>query len=149
MNNSGSTRPLQNVVALVVEDQPADIEGTLISLKRFGMKYENVGDLETAEKQLQSEDYDLVILDLRLPQHPGQAPSDDAGVSLITKLQKGGLGTRNADKPFIVISGQNKTVAQREVDQRGNCWGIYGKLMHSRILNEMQRRAEVHFRKNK
>lgn len=75
--------------ALVVDDEPQIRRLTTMSLTKEGFVCDVAGDGAQAEKQLSDRKYDVVITDLRMPQHNGHA----LAVALL----------EHAERPLIVV----------------------------------------------
>ena len=56
---------------LLVEDDPLLGDGLRVGLRQAGYAVDWVEDGQTAKFSLQSENYDLAVLDLGLPKSPG------------------------------------------------------------------------------
>ncbi len=77
--------------ALVVDDEPDLCELLSITLERMQIAADSCGDLATARKRLQEQDYQLCLTDMRLP--------DGDGLTLVEWMQ-----TQNLSTPVAVIT---------------------------------------------
>ncbi len=139
--NDLKERPFAQMKALVLDDEPEDIAGTLRLLKLNGLHYVTVKNVADAERMLREESFDVMVVDIRLPLEAGGELHEDAGTRFLDRLQAGELGERNLDTYFIVISAQNRSVHKHQINKRDRCWGIYGKLMHNRIIADFGKLA--------
>jgi|SRR5579859_1062123 len=76
---------------LVVEDEPSKREAVALALVGVsGMATEHIDfaeDAQTARRYLATTTYDLLILDIYLPERPDQAPSTSSGIRLLEDLE--------------------------------------------------------------
>ena len=84
---------------LVVEDEPVAANVLAKGLREHAYAVDIAADGGTALEQIQSTDYDLVILDILLPRMNGldlcrQLRSDDAAVPVLMLTARGGLDQR-------------------------------------------------------
>ena len=77
--------------ALVVDDEPDICELLAITLERMGIKADTCGDVAAAKTRLKSNDYQICLTDMRLP--------DADGLDLVQWMQSKGLNT-----PVAVIT---------------------------------------------
>jgi CheY-like chemotaxis protein len=101
----GPTRamPALGLRILSVEDEPGTLEGPLSSLELDGHTVERAEDVETAEERLRSKQFDVVLVDQRLP-HAGRIDYD-GGSKLVARLKTGELGGINRETPFLFVTG--------------------------------------------
>ena len=80
---------------LLVEDEPSLRESVARKLHRAGYETDDCGDGETALEMLAAERYDLVLLDLNLPQVDG--------MTVLRTLRKTDLET-----PVLILSARSE-----------------------------------------
>ncbi|MEE4186649.1 MAG: sigma-54 dependent transcriptional regulator [Gammaproteobacteria bacterium] len=78
-------------LALVVDDEPDICELLAITLERMGIRADTCGDVAAAQEHLLTNDYDLCLTDMRLP--------DGDGLELVQWMQRSALRT-----PVAVIT---------------------------------------------
>ncbi len=86
---------------LVVEDDPGITEGLRAGLKRHGCAADFVATLARADAALAVETYDIVLLDLGLP--------DGDGLALLRRLRAGGDG---AQLPVLVMTARDEVASR-------------------------------------
>ncbi|WP_163988314.1 PAS domain-containing hybrid sensor histidine kinase/response regulator [Pyxidicoccus caerfyrddinensis] len=69
--NRDSTRPIQGLRILVAEDNDINVFMLSQFLKRWGADFDVVGDGRQAVQRIQEADYDLVLMDVRMPDMDG------------------------------------------------------------------------------
>ncbi len=79
---------------LVVDDEPHIARVVQVSFERDGWGVASAGDLAEARKQLDSWRFDIIFLDVKLP--------DGSGLDFLDSLRK---GPNAIDTPVIVLSG--------------------------------------------
>ena len=88
-----------NVNILVIEDEP-DIRRNLeYNLGREGFKASSVGSLDEANEKLKSKKFDLILLDLMLP--------DGSGLDLCTKITSNSVTQAT---PIIILTAKDDEV---------------------------------------
>ena len=88
-----------NVNILVIEDEP-DIRRNLeYNLGREGFKASSVGSLEEANEKLKSKKFDLILLDLMLP--------DGSGLDLCKKIKS---NSETEATPIIILTAKDDEV---------------------------------------
>ena len=88
-----------NVNILVIEDEP-DIRRNLeYNLGREGFKASSVGSLDEANEKLKSKKFDLILLDLMLP--------DGSGLDLCKKIKS---NTETEATPIIILTAKDDEV---------------------------------------
>ena len=88
-----------NVNILVIEDEP-DIRRNLeYNLGREGFKASSVGSLDEAGKKLESKKFDLILLDLMLP--------DGSGLDLCKKIKS---NSETEATPIIILTAKDDEV---------------------------------------
>ena len=88
-----------NVNILVIEDEP-DIRRTLeYNLGREGFKASSVGSLDEANEKLKSKKFDLILLDLMLP--------DGSGLDLCKKIKS---NSETEATPIIILTAKDDEV---------------------------------------
>lgn len=83
--------------ALVVEDAPATAELVRTALEVEGFAVQHAPDLASARAKLQSQQFDVMVLDVELP--------DGSGLDLLREHRAGG-----ADVPVVILSGRKGEV---------------------------------------
>lgn len=77
---------------LVVDDEPAKVHSLRDLVERVGRECEirivDVGNAHEASTQLDSERFDLMILDIMLPLRAGEVPRSDGGMSVLRYLSR-------------------------------------------------------------
>jgi nucleoside phosphorylase/CheY-like chemotaxis protein len=74
---------------LVVEDDQEKLRRVVLCLRDAGLEDEQVEiarDLNSAKRLLRSRSFDLLILDIALPESAGTSPSKDAGIKFLDEL---------------------------------------------------------------
>lgn len=72
----------------VVEDHPTTLAGIHSILQRFGdgISVETLTTLEAAKRAIQASQPSLIVLDLQLPEHGGDAASTETGIQFLKEL---------------------------------------------------------------
>jgi CheY-like chemotaxis protein len=91
---------------LSIEDQPDTICGTMMILQRRGYEIDYALTLEEARAKLREENYELIVVDILMPEHNGGKPVHGGGVLLLEQLKEGKLGDLNKTVPFVVATAQ-------------------------------------------
>jgi len=89
---SGSTR------ILIVEDSPEPLAATIRVLQLNGLAYDVAGNAEETFRKLKTESYDLILLDLGLP--------DMDGLEVCRRLKENAL---TSDIPVIMLTGRSSS----------------------------------------
>jgi PAS domain S-box-containing protein len=109
----------RTVTILLVEDNPADvrlIQETLTSVPDFPFSLEQASKLSTGIEQLTTQDPDVILLDLMLP--------DSHGLDTFTKIQ-----AQAPQKPIIVLSGLNdQDLADKAVRKGAQDYLVKGQI---------------------
>jgi DNA-binding response OmpR family regulator len=94
--------------ALVAEDDPilADVVGFI--LEEAGFAVETVTNGSDAQRQLQSANYDLAILDVNMP-----------GANGLDVVSQTRAGSRNATIPMVVMTGQHDSATTLKAYKSG------------------------------
>jgi CheY-like chemotaxis protein len=100
---------------LSLEDQVETIDGTLTKLRRLGWAVVREFDFEGGETSLRGERFDLLLVDQRLPR--GGQIDWGAGTDLMARLKSGGLGSANADTPFVFVTAVPEHVHKLVVEE--------------------------------
>jgi DNA-binding response OmpR family regulator len=79
---------------LLVEDEPALHESLVVALQSMGMVTESAQTLEAASEKVAMHKYDVVVLDIGLP--------DGSGMKLLNQLKK-----LNPDSGVLILSAKN------------------------------------------
>ena len=98
---------------LIVEDSPADLNMTLECLESLKISaYEYVESLDGMKKQLETTKFDLILLDLGLP--------ESKGIETVVETKKA-LESKNLDTPIIVLTGTKDFAISKTTLKRGAC----------------------------
>ncbi len=108
---------------LVVDDEPSICEMVKRVLQTMGHQVETATRGEEAVEKLEQRDYDLVLLDLQMPDMPGE--------NLIRAIQEKPPGTKPA---FIVITGKVETDRNYLLGQ--GAFDVLEKPFHMNLLGE-------------
>ena len=122
---------------LIVEDIGDTIRGTVSELDLLGIGHELAGSIRTAEEALGQGRYDLMVVDMRLPNEVGKGIIKEGGINLVEKLRSGELGKDNRRIPFIVVSAQKYSVAVYKLKELGGFCGLYSKLQNKAIIDKI------------
>ncbi|MDE1900585.1 MAG: response regulator transcription factor [Alphaproteobacteria bacterium] len=79
---------------LLIEDDPMISEGLTTALRQSGYAVDAVGDAQTGKLSLANEKYDLVVLDLGLP--------DGSGLDILKKLR-----SRHDPIPVLIVTAKD------------------------------------------
>jgi CheY-like chemotaxis protein len=90
---------MTSAIIFSLEDAPDDIAASLDRLQDDGYRIEQRRDVDSARQYLAANYVDLVLVDERV------GDSNNGGSMLITELKRGSLGPRNADVPFVFVTG--------------------------------------------
>jgi CheY-like chemotaxis protein len=122
---------------LFIEDEPDQVRGTQMRLQRVGCITTISRTLEDAIHRLHREEFDILIVDGRLPA-VSDGPMDlDGGLQLIRDLRSGRYGELNRNKPFFMLTAQFRSVDTgivRAFEQLGNCLGVENKLRQYNVV---------------
>lgn len=91
---------------LIVEDNPANAQLVMDLLQGWGYTYKDVNTAEAAIESLESEHFDVLLLDMVLPGKPGY--------ELIPKIKK-----ISSEIYIVVMTGQDDPVLERKVRDLG------------------------------
>jgi DNA-binding response OmpR family regulator len=91
---------------LLVEDDPNLCSTMALVLQKAGFEVETAVSLPTARKQLQTKQFDLLLLDLDL--------SGECGMSLLSEVR-----TFHADTQTVILSAQISTTLQQKAIRNG------------------------------
>lgn len=115
---------------LVVEDEPDLAHAVLGHLRTMAYAVDHAPTLEEAEAAVRAANYDLVLLDLRLP--------DGDGLSLLRGLRDRGMAT-----PVLIVTARDRIMERIE----GLKAGADDYLVKPYDLNEMAARIEAILRR--
>ena len=88
-----------NVNILVIEDEPDILRNLEYNLGREGFKASSVGSLDEANEKLKSKKFDLILLDLMLP--------DGSGLDLCKKIKS---NSETEATPIIILTAKDDEV---------------------------------------
>jgi CheY-like chemotaxis protein len=119
-----AARPLK---VLWADDDPDDLAGERRHLRRRGHSVETSEDFESTAACLIKHEFDVLILDQRMPWQGRTAIN--AGSSLLLQLRDGGLGDLNRNIPFLFVTASPDWVDDCEVPIRDlpECLGVAEK----------------------
>jgi DNA-binding response OmpR family regulator len=92
---------------LLVEDDSNLALGLKTALRTAGYTVESVGDGEAALRRAQQRNFDLILLDIKLPPKEGYTPCDQEGYGLCDELRRDGNTT-----PILMLTA-NSSEPQR------------------------------------
>jgi CheY-like chemotaxis protein len=108
-------------VLLLVEDIPKSIKCLRAELQEDeGYLIDDVYSVQAAKEKLSSHEYDAILIDWRLPVHKGGPVLDNGAELLLDSLASGQLGTKNIDKPFIIITAERTVINWTKVGKFKN-----------------------------
>ncbi len=108
---------------LVIEDIPATLEATVLSITLRGHTVVEVASVDEALKVLSNDTFDLVLLDWRLPMTEGDSVDAEGGAQLVAAFHR-----QDGDGiPYVIVSAQMATVPT-SLRRDPLCRGIVGKL---------------------
>lgn len=131
-----------NLKILIVEDIPNTLAGTLIKLEDLGAQVECAESVFEAKKYLTEKKYDVLILDWRLPEKPGEDVNDIAGEILVEDLKSGKLGNINKEIPFIAVTAQRSVINYPKVKEISGCIDVIYKLYYGDIIKCLQKLSD-------
>lgn len=111
---------------LAMEDQFDTIEGPLDSLSFDGYDVVWSPNPNDAEWRLRNGSFNFLILDQRV-EKPEGGIDYSAGSTLAHRLKHGELGERNADIPFVFVTGSDDWVEEEEMAKLSGYRGILVK----------------------
>lgn len=111
---------------LVIEDIERTIKNTILELSSFGYSVDRVDNVKLAIESLNSNPFDFIIIDWRLPLEEGKSVSDEAGAIILDELRN--KNSPNYNVPFIIMTAENLVIDKKLVEEMENCFGIYFKL---------------------
>ncbi len=107
---------------LIVEDSPTQAQMLNISLRRLNIGAERVGTLKDALQRLMQPDFDVILLDLSLP--------DSSGLNAFQKLH-----AQNRSMPIVVLTGlDDQTIALQAVKEGAQDYLIKGRASEDSIV---------------
>lgn len=107
---------------LIVEDSPTQAQMLNISLRRLNIGAERVGTLSDALVRLNRPDFDVILLDLSLP--------DSSGLNAFQKLH-----AQNRSMPIVVLTGlDDQTIALQAVKEGAQDYLIKGRASEDSIV---------------
>jgi CheY-like chemotaxis protein len=112
---------------LMVEDIPGTLRATVDEVRQMGHEVTECLSVAGAVAALNATDFDLMILDWRIPEGDGGPVLIDGGAVLLDAVRQGGVRAQNSNVPYVVVSGQISTVDRRALDGP-RCLGVVGKL---------------------
>lgn len=114
---------------LIVEDDSKSMKSTRSDLAdELGAELQIASSINEALVKLRSEHYDLVIVDVRLPEEENGNVRDFGGVELIDKWLSLGNKSRNTETPFLFLTAQLHSLLRSEVVNSKRCLGAVKKL---------------------
>ncbi len=122
---------------LIIEDELSTIRGTMRGISHKVTSISSVGTIAEAETLIINNKYDLLILDVQLPNVRGGKLISESGIDLIGRLQKGDCGKMNRDIPFMILTAQNRSLRLDKTENNANCIGICGKLSHMEVISKI------------
>jgi PAS domain S-box-containing protein len=118
-----SSEPIRHLMkVLIVEDSPTQAQMLNISLRRLGIGADRVGSLRDAQARLQEPDFDVMLLDLSLP--------DSSGLSTFQALH-----SQNRLMPIVVLTGlDDQTIALQAVKDGAQDYLIKGRASEDSVV---------------
>lgn len=120
---------------LFVEDEPQNVRVTQARLQRSGHQTKFATNVSEAETLLRNERFDVLVVDIRLPDKPEGVLDFDGGLTLIKQLRGGVYGEENRATPFIILTGQKRSLDLGGVQRLGGCLGVEKKLTQYRTVD--------------
>ncbi len=125
---------------LVVEDDETNLTLVLLLLAKIGLRADSVGDGIACLKSMQSRSYDLVFMDLRMPELDG--------IETTRELRRGTDRGNGASQPFICALTANIIAVERERFLAAGADMILAKPVKIAELREAIQRAAQSSRHN-
>jgi CheY-like chemotaxis protein len=136
---STSKLPQSNSLkVLVVEDEYSQVRGTQSALKHLGFVFDQANNIEIAEKLIKNKVYDLLIIDVRMPEKNHSGIVLDGGIQFLKRLRAGEYGKRNLMTPFLILTALEISNLLYIKTEFNNCIGVYGKLMHLVLVKDVR-----------
>ena len=129
----------KSLKALLVEDVYDTVRGTMSALQSLGFIIEQASNIEAAEKLLRKTTYDLIIIDVRMPEKHLSEISPNSGIQFLEKLRDNQYGENNSMTPFIIFTAQETANLTKLKAEYKNCIGVYGKLMHLIFIKDVRK----------
>ncbi|MGD1046742.1 MAG: hypothetical protein ABR936_15645 [Bacteroidota bacterium] len=118
-----------NLKILAIEDVPNSFLGPFGELQDQGYQIKIVGSIEEGISALTDNEFDIMLLDWRLPRKAHNGHIDDkGGEAVIDSMLKGVCKEWNKKIPFIVITGQNPATNIEICKKLPGYIGTIGKL---------------------
>lgn len=127
-------RPVFKV--LVIDDEPDSIEHFITSSRRrlrredgFFM-HEFATSLNDAADRISDAAFDLLLVDMGMPERFGGNFFEDGGARFIREMQAGKYGSERVLTKFMVVTAQDLEIQPEEIDRVRACLGVYSKLQY-------------------
>ena len=112
---------------LVVEDIPRSLQATVREIAGQGHAVTEVHSVSEAIRHVTTRDFDLMILDWRIPLDEGGSVDVDGGARVLDAIAARQRGSAGRGLPYVVVSAQMTTVP-RSVRSDPACLAVLGKL---------------------
>lgn len=120
---------------LVIEDEEN------IRTTRFDLEYElncKIFTSETAEaarEALAKDRFDLLLVDVQIPESAGGKILQFGGLDVISSLHAGELGPLNIETHYLVLTAQRNSLYREKVTKDVKCLGVVGKINQTKAID--------------
>ena len=88
-----------------------------------------------ARKELSDKKFDLILVDVQIPDSVGGAVLPFGGLDVVETLHEGELGQLNTDTHYLILTAQKNSLFRAKVTKDRRCLGVVGKINQLKAID--------------